>query len=275
MHTLKIKNPVLIISITAIGLFLSSPAFAAKPNILVIVTDDQTLRSIEQISADPTSPTPHTPNLYKLFQDGAYLKNTYHILDQCSPSRASIWTSKTPHEHGLTVNGLGLAVMTHKPLSKYLQEGGYETAFIGKCHLGEDPLNPDPKLVNSGFDYRLVLYPDPQDLETGQNMVPGGLTNWYSYSYMENGQIFASEQPSPGVYLPNGKYITDLLTNRTIKWISGRGAAPWYLWLAYIAPHGPTIVPDGRDGGPASNYFTPSQFSPPVSATDNLSTKPP
>ncbi len=111
---------------------------ASKPNIVFVYTDDQAPWALG-LSGHPHA---STPNMDKLFRRGAYLPNSFTVTPVCSPSRASLISSRYGSEVGLTdwinprrepVLGLGADVLTWPRL---LRESGYRTGLVGKWHLG-------------------------------------------------------------------------------------------------------------------------------------------
>ena len=132
---------------------LGSPAWAAeRPNILFLFTDDQAPWAIG------VSGYPHakTPNLDRLAKSGAYLVNSFTTTPVCSPSRASLMTSRYGSELGITdwihprrepQLGLDPDLVTWPEV---LREAGYHTGLVGKWHLGvPDRFHP----TKTGFDY--------------------------------------------------------------------------------------------------------------------------
>jgi len=220
----------------------STLAVGERPNIIVIVTDDQPPSSLS-IAGNPVL---KTPNIDSLANQGFYFKNMYLPLAWCAPSRASILTGKMPHSHGLTFNRLMLP-LDQLTLPEVLADNNYDTAIIGKCHLG-DPNNPDK--YHYGFNYRIIPYPDF-----------GAWGDWYNFTVSRNGVV--------ETHLDT--YITDWFTSEAISYIKDKRDKnkPFFLWLPYFAPHDPVTPPKGQNRYPLDTIPTP------VSLSDDLTTKPP
>ncbi|MGH8695576.1 MAG: sulfatase-like hydrolase/transferase, partial [Burkholderiales bacterium] len=115
-----------------------------KPNLIVILIDD--------LRFDETGASGHpymkTPNIDRLANEGAKFVNAFHTTPLCSPNRASIVTGQYASRHGI-IDNVGRDAMSHR-LPNYhlaLQSLGYETAHIGKWHMGNDA-RPRP-----GYDH--------------------------------------------------------------------------------------------------------------------------
>lgn len=103
----------------------------AQPNILVILTDQQTWGAISAHG----NPHLHTPHIDSLIRSGVSFRNAYCPAPVCGPARGSLLTGRLPHETGVEVNGPGvkLGVPT---LGEHFRDGGYHTVYAGKMHLG-------------------------------------------------------------------------------------------------------------------------------------------
>jgi arylsulfatase A-like enzyme len=181
-----------------------TPAVPTRPNIVFVLTDDQRWDAISL--ANPDSPL-KTPNIDRLGQEGVYFRNAFVTTSLCSPSRATIQTGVYAHIHGVTNN------FTEFPSDietwpRDLQKAGYETAYVGKYHMGEN--NDDPR---PGFDYFAS--------HRGQGQYFG--TEWRI-----NG---GERQVIPG-------YYTTIVTDLAEQWIRGRsGDKPWAIMIGHKAPH--------------------------------------
>ena len=179
-----------------------TPRATVRPNIVVIVVDD--LRWDELGAAG--HPWLKTPNIDRLAAEGAYFVNSFHAVPLCSPNRATLLTGQYPSQHGI-IDNVARNRLSHRletfPAS--LQKIGYETAFLGKWHMGNDP-TPRP-----GFDYWAGL---PGQ---GRSVDP---------ELFENGKLSVVKG-----------YATDLLTDRAIAFINRPRSGPFLVYLAHKAVH--------------------------------------
>src|SRR4029079_15682315 len=158
-------------------------------------------------------------NLDRIAQRGVHLKNAFVTTSLCSPSRATILTGLYAHQHHVVDNNSPIPPGTVF-FPQYLQKGGYQTALIGKWHMGEDSGGPQP-----GFD------------------------RWVSFK----GQ--GSYLPSPdglnvdGKPVPQKGYITDELTHYALDWLKGRDRSrPFFLYLSHKGVHA-EFIPAARHTG--------------------------
>jgi N-acetylglucosamine-6-sulfatase len=173
-----------------------------KPNLAVILVDD--LRFDE--TAASGHPYMKTPNIDRLAHEGARCANAFHTTPLCSPNRACIVTGQYASRHGI-IDNVGREAMSHR-LANYhleLQRLGYETAHIGKWHMGNDAA-PRP-----GYDTWISF--------RGQGTITDPV-------FWENG----GERQLRG-------YVTDLLSERAAEFVARRRDKPFALFLAHKAVH--------------------------------------
>ncbi|MFQ5705134.1 MAG: sulfatase [Gemmatimonadales bacterium] len=177
-----------------------------RPNVVVIVVDD--LRWDEFGAAG--HPYLQTPNIDRLASEGALFTNSFHAVPLCSPNRASLLTGQYPSRHGI-IDNVARNRLSHQlqTFPRAIREHGYNTAFIGKWHMGNDP-TPRP-----GFDYWVGL---PGQ---GRTVDP---------RLYERGRLHEVKG-----------YVTDILTDRAIQFIERERDGPFMLYLAHKAVH-----PDAR-----------------------------
>jgi len=114
-----------------------------RPNVLFILTDDQRYDALGLSGSGPLQ----TPNMDRLGHEGVYFKNAFCTTSLCSPSRASILSGLYAHAHGV-LNNFTDYPSRLRSFPMALHDAGYETAYIGKWHMGENNDEPRP-----GFDW--------------------------------------------------------------------------------------------------------------------------
>jgi len=146
-----------------------------------------------------------TPGLDRLARDGVLFENAFVTTALCSPSRASILTSRYVHSHGVTdnVTRLPRGLVT---FPEVLQRNGYRTGFIGKWHMGGESDEPRP-----GFD------------------------RWVSFR--GQGQYYDPVLNYDGHRRQAAGYVTDLLTGEALRFIRENSARPFFLYLSHKAVH--------------------------------------
>lgn len=176
---------------------------AQPPNVLFILTDDQ---RGDCVSLNPRSVIA-TPHIDRLGHEGLYFPNHFCTTSLCSPSRASILSGLYAHAHGV-VNNFTEYPPDMPTWPRALQAAGYETAYIGKYHMGED--NDD---VRGGFDYFVT--------HRGQG-------KYFDTEFRFHG--------GPRRVLPG--YYTTVVTDLSHDWLQQRSPTkPWALIVGHKAPH--------------------------------------
>lgn len=182
-----------------------------KPNILFIMTDDHAMAAISAYQGFLAEVAP-TPNIDRIANEGMRFNNMFCTNSICGPSRASILTGKYAHVNGFFKNeGGGDFNGAQQTFPKILQKNGYETAVIGKWHLGTAP---------TGFDYYKVLFN-----KEGQG-------SYYN-------PVF--EMANDNIVEEKGKYSTTIIKEDAINWLKNRKdkEKPFMLMYQFKAPHRP------------------------------------
>jgi arylsulfatase A-like enzyme len=178
-------------------------------NIIFILSDDHRydfMSFIPMLLGQVATPKfLKTPNMDKMAKEGAYIQNAFVTTALCSPSRASVLTGMFSHKHGVVNNDS--PIPPHNIFfPEYLQQRGYETAFIGKWHMGGESDEH-----RKGFD-RWISF-------KGQGVYYNPLLNVDGESVQREG------------------YITDILTEYAIDYIKQEREKPFFLYLSHKAVH--------------------------------------
>ena len=204
------------------GIAASNAAETTKPNIVYIVADDLGWKDVGFHGSDI-----RTPNIDRLAQTGARLEQFY-AQPMCTPTRAALMTGRYPFRYGLQTavipSGHTFGLATDEwLLPQALKEAGYETAIIGKWHLGHADRKYWPR--QRGFDYQYGPLIGEIDYFTHEQH---GVLDWYR-----------NNKPLKGK-----GYSTTLIGNEAVKLITTHDpAVPLYLYLRFNAPHTPYQAP--------------------------------
>ncbi len=188
-----------------------------------------------------------TPNLDHMASNGVHFENAFVTTSLCSPSRASIITGLYAHNHGVVDNYHPVdSTLTFFP--QYLQNAGYETAFVGKWHMGD---LDDPQ---RGFDHWVAFrgqgtyYPDGHGTS---RVVPQTRYDGFNIN---------GEQR-----VPQDGYITDELTEYALNWLDSRShQKPFFLYISHKAVHS-DFVPRDQD----RSIYQDETWEPPQSFTNS------
>lgn len=200
-------------------------------NVVIVLVDDLGWNDVGYAG----SALYHTPHLDKLAEEATVFTQAYSGHPVCSPSRAAILTGKNPTRLNITdwIPGQrpdNRPLMTpdihnelkleEKTMAEFFKTAGYKTFFAGKWHLGSEPYTPE----NQGFEVNIG------GIDKGSP--PGGY-----YAPYQNPQL------SDG---PEGEYLTDRLTNETIRFIEQNRESPFFTFLSFYTVHTP-IQPSDKD----------------------------
>jgi arylsulfatase B len=185
------------------------------PNILLIIADDMGKDATPGFAEGSTKP--NTPHLNQLSDNGLVFNNLW-VNPTCSPTRASIITGKYGYRTGVKWANDELDP-SEKTLQQYISEGtgnAYATAIVGKWHLSGESSTVNPE--SFGIDYYAGL-------------IRGAVQDYYQWRLTEDGEGRLQTE-----------YVSKVFTDLSIDWVNSQ-SKPWFLWLAYNAPHTPFHVP--------------------------------
>lgn len=195
---------------------------APRPNIIFIIIDDLRWDEMDYSFVK-------VPNIQRIAREGVRFRNAFVTTPLCSPSRASYLTGQYAHKHGITDN------TDHSPRSyelmtfpRLLHDAGYETAFLGKWHMGVDD-NPRP-----GIDHWVSVkgqgtYLDPEFNVNGKRETKHG-------------------------------YFTDILNDYALDFLKRKHTKPFLLYISHKAVHPDlTQYADGSVSDPNGGKFIPAE----------------
>lgn len=193
---------------------------APKPNFVVILLDDLGCTDLGCYGARDL----RTPHIDALASTGVRFTNWYANAPVCAPSRASLLTGLYPANAGVPNNNYELPA--NKPtIASLLKPAGYRSALVGKWHLGNTP-------ISRGFDESYGFYSGCVDYYShrfywGDPRIPN-----YHDLFRNGKEIFE-----------DGQYLTERLTEEACAFVKRSAAEPFFLYLAYNAPHYPMHAP--------------------------------
>jgi arylsulfatase A-like enzyme len=220
-------SAILVLGVIAFGLPVergSGVEGDPRPNIVVIMTDDQHTGSLAKM-----------PRVQQhLVANGTNFTSSFVSTALCCPARATFLTGQYAHNHGVWTNAPpfgGYERLDHSnTLAVWLQNAGYYTALIGKYLNGYGTKNP-LEIPPGWSDWHAVV----------------GQVSYYDYTVNENGVL--QFYPDDG----NGtNYLTDVLTQKAVSLIVSQkdSPRPFFLWLAYFAPHADSSEFNGPPAAP-------------------------
>lgn len=206
----------------AVALLMCVRAFAAQPNIVLIITDDQ---RHDAIGASP-NPAIHTPAMDRLAREGTYFRQATIHVPQCSPSRATLLTGLAPHQHGWFSNQAAQSKRADAAKFKslpmvpsLLKDAGYQTVLIGKWHLAPEPWDCGFSEVRTWLPAGGAAYAD-----------------------------VALAQGNSRQRTPRKGFVNQIFGDDAVAFLDSPSAKekPFFLWVALTAPHMP-VQPNPAD----------------------------
>jgi N-acetylglucosamine-6-sulfatase len=219
--------------VTAPAPALTRQAGVTPRNIVLILADDHRADAMGFVG----HPFLETPNLDRMAREGVHFPNAMVTTALCSPSRASILTGLYAHRHRVVDNNNPVPNdLVFFP--QYLQHAGFQTAFVGKWHMGGDSDAPQ-----RGFDH------------------------WVSFRGQGSYLPVAAGLNVNGKQVPQRGYITDELTDYAVEWLERRDRArPFFLYLSHKAVHSNFVPADRHQGRYAKQPVPPPASQDPAAA---------
>ncbi|HEX6426034.1 MAG TPA: sulfatase-like hydrolase/transferase [Niastella sp.] len=214
------------------------PSQAQQPNIIYIMTDDMGYADLSSYGRKEYA----TPNIDKLASQGIKFINAYAAAPICTPTRTAFMTGRYPARTpvglmeplipGNKNSTIGLTA-NYPSIATLLRQAGYETALVGKWHLGFTPLCSP---TQNGFDYFFGIHSGAADYisHKGDNR---------THDLYENNE---------SVY-PKG-YLTDLIADKAIAFLKQPHKKPFFLSIQFTAPHWPWQGPTAQPLPDSVNY---------------------
>jgi arylsulfatase A len=224
-----------------------------RPNVVLIMTDDAGYADTGSYGA----PDIRTPNVDSLARDGVKLTDFYANGMSCTPTRAGLISGRYQQRYGIEfvipAPGLpgaerGLRPLPHS-LPLLMRKNGYATALVGKWHLG----------YTREFSPRAHGF----DLFFGSK---SAAIDYYTHftARPSEGAQFVSAEPDlwdGDALVEQDGYMTDLITRRSVEFINQNATRPFFIDVAFTAPHSPVQRPDGPVRTPAPGSATRADYA--------------
>lgn len=233
---LKVKKDILgnpIVGLPDMGAIeLKEPA-KSQPSVILIVTDDQGYADVGFNGSKDIA----TPNIDRIAKNGVVFTQGYVSYSVCAPSRAGIMTGRYQDRFGYSRNplyrpfdeGIGLP-LSEQTLPEYLQQAGYNTMGIGKWHLGvHEQFRPWNRGFNQFFGF----------LGGGHRYFPSEYNIAHQDSAKNEAESYRTKLVRNNQVVDETGYLTDVLSREAVNYIEENKAQPFFLYLAYNAPHAP------------------------------------
>lgn len=224
--------------VAAAGAPAALRAAQRRPNILFVMVDEMRWDAM----GCEKHPVVRTPTLDKLAAEGVRFSRAYTVSPVCSPARASAFTGRYAHVHGVTMNG----VPAHNGeifLPSILKHYGYHTAIAGKLHY-------TPARFGYGFDQFWSFSSEGPTPELGYNEYLRKKHGSPAKFPRKPGTCPWPDDPlgrDVGEFLyPKEDFETEWITDRSIEYLRSRKdkQQPWFLFTSYLKPHSPSVEPE-------------------------------
>jgi arylsulfatase A len=189
-----------------------------RPNVIVVLADDMGYGDFSCFNDGASA----TPVLDDLVAAGTCLSQHYSASPVCAPARASFLTGRYPHRTGaidtLETRGLDRIGLGERTVADLLSDAGYATGLVGKWHNGalDDRYHPNQRGFDEFAGFR------------------GGWSDYWHWFMDRNGSVRQGD----------GRYLTEVLTDEAVAFVRRHRDEPFFLHVAYSAPHFPLQAPD-------------------------------
>jgi len=229
------KSPLTLVAFllleTLPGLF-AAEAPKQKPNIILIYSDDHGWADLGAQGADKDI---RTPNLDQLAKDGVRFTRGYVSAPQCVPSRAGVITGRYQQRFGVEDNSKGPLPLNELTIAERLKSAGYISGWVGKCHLDLG--------MEKGEGKKSRILPEHMPHRQGfEEYFRGELRQYYA-SHDLQGKPFAD---APHL-VTDSRFRVVVQTEAALSFLDRRSVKPdqpWFLYLAWYAPHVPLESPE-------------------------------
>ena len=198
-----------------------------KPNIILIMTDDQGYGDLG-VTGNEYISTPHIDEFASL---STHFTN-FHVDPVCAPTRSALMTGKFYLRTGIydTFNGGAIMDPVEITIAEILSANGYETGIFGKWHLGDNyPGRPSDQGFAQSLVHKAGGIGQPGDLDN----FPRPDSSYFDPVLYENNRAVRTSG-----------YCTDVFTDGALDFLEKNKENPFFLYVAYNAPHGPLQVPE-------------------------------
>ncbi len=229
LHTLALS----LIIVTGHAAALDTPQpTSRKPNILLIYSDDH---GWSDLGAQGVNNEIRTPNLDRLTQDGVRFSRGYVSAPQCVPSRAGVITGRYQQRFGVEDNSKGPLPLDEQTIAERLKAAGYVSGWVGKCHLDIGGAKGEGKTSR--------VLPEHMPHQQGFDEYFRGEMRQFFASHDLRGNPFAD---APRLVTDN-RFRVEVQTEAALSFLDRRTNTPeqpWFLYLAWYAPHVPLESPE-------------------------------
>jgi len=237
------------------------------PNIVYILADDMGYGDVKALN--PENGKIPTPHMDKLAKDGMSFTDVHTCSAVCTPTRYGILTGRynwrTTKQRGVLVGYSGpLIPTTRTTVANILKEKGYNTAMVGKWHLGLGlPRNEGKK----GYDWKGTITDGPVDLGFDYWFGISASLDMFPYIYIEDNK-FVGEATATKAFHRKGpaepsfeaEEVLDVFAEKSVEYINKQEAGkPFFLYVPLTSPHTPIVPTEkwkGKSGIGAYGDFT-------------------